>query len=181
MERLLRFNPEPFVSELEFESFEHDFENEAEMEEEFRRRGGMGRPMRFGRMAKRPLGYRMTPRTPFRKSLSRQPLRTAQGRFSGQAPFRAFGGNFRPYAMTGGQQGHPWTKRYGMPNFGRGHRGWRNPWGGANFDPVTGDDGGMPSDFVSWIQASLNNRLGLRLPVDGSMSPATRNAVRSFQ
>ncbi|MBY5406352.1 DUF2272 domain-containing protein [Rhizobium leguminosarum] len=83
--------------------------------------------------------------------------------------------------MTGGQQGHPWTKRSGKRHFGRGHGGWRNPWSGAAFDPASAYDGGMPSDFVSWIQTSLNEQLGLRLPVDGRMSAATRSAIRSFQ
>jgi hypothetical protein len=178
MERLLRFNPEPFASELEFENFEHAFDNEADMEEEFRGRGGMRRSMRPGRAATPLPRYRTPPRMPFRGSVSRPQLRTAQGRFAGQAPssFRSFGG-MRPFPTTSRQQGHPWTKRY----FGRGLGGWRNPWSGGAFEPTTGYDGGMPSDFVSWIQSSLNDQLGLRLRVDGIMSPATRSAIRSFQ
>lgn len=181
MERLLRFNPEPFGPELELESFEHSFENEADTEEEFRSRGGMGRSARpSGAFSPR---YRMPPRTPLRNSVSRSSLRTAQGRFSGQAvpSFRAFGGSSRPSSRTGGQQGHPWTKRHDKRYFSRGYGGWRNPWSGATFDPTSVNDARMPSDFVRWIQSSLNEQLGLRLPVDGSMSAATRSAVRSFQ
>ena len=37
------------------------------------------------------------------------------------------------------------------------------------------------SEQVRWTQDSLNHLLGLNLPVDGSMTQATRNAVRRFQ
>ena len=37
------------------------------------------------------------------------------------------------------------------------------------------------SEHVRWVQSSLNQILGLRLPVDGIMDAATRSAVRSFQ
>jgi hypothetical protein len=35
--------------------------------------------------------------------------------------------------------------------------------------------------FVRWVQSSLNEVLGLRLPVTGIMNAATRSAVRGFQ
>jgi peptidoglycan hydrolase-like protein with peptidoglycan-binding domain len=37
------------------------------------------------------------------------------------------------------------------------------------------------SDYVRWLQASLNRALGLRLAVDGLMGTQTRSALRSFQ
>jgi hypothetical protein len=37
------------------------------------------------------------------------------------------------------------------------------------------------SEFVRWVQDSLNRILGLQLPVDGVMRPETRQAVRDFQ
>lgn len=37
------------------------------------------------------------------------------------------------------------------------------------------------TEFVRWVQDSLNRILGLQLPVDGVMRPETRQAVRDFQ
>lgn len=37
------------------------------------------------------------------------------------------------------------------------------------------------SDYVRWIQSSLNNILGLNSAVDGIIGPQTRSAIRSFQ
>jgi peptidoglycan hydrolase-like protein with peptidoglycan-binding domain len=37
------------------------------------------------------------------------------------------------------------------------------------------------SEFVRWVQSSLNQLMGLRLPVDGVAGPATRSAIRDFQ
>lgn len=37
------------------------------------------------------------------------------------------------------------------------------------------------SETVRWVQGSLNRQRGLRLPVDGQMTPATRAALRDFQ
>lgn len=36
-------------------------------------------------------------------------------------------------------------------------------------------------DYIRWIQRSLNQILGLRLPVNGVPDPYTRSAVRGFQ
>jgi peptidoglycan hydrolase-like protein with peptidoglycan-binding domain len=46
------------------------------------------------------------------------------------------------------------------------------------------DDVPPPSDsteYVRWVQTSLNQILRLRLPKDGIMGPETRSAIRSFQ
>ena len=37
------------------------------------------------------------------------------------------------------------------------------------------------SEYVRWVQSSLNQIMALRLPVDGVMEPETRSAIRSFQ
>ncbi|MGB7947305.1 MAG: peptidoglycan-binding protein [Candidatus Binatia bacterium] len=37
------------------------------------------------------------------------------------------------------------------------------------------------TEYVRWLQSSLNQILGLNLPVDGLMNPATREALRRFQ
>ena len=71
------------------------------------------------------------------------------------------------------------------------------PWSGWDAGPTgaepSGNEpgGGAPepasiasppeSERVRWIQSSLNQIMGLRLPVDGVMGPDTRSAVRSFQ
>lgn len=183
MDRLLRFNPEPFGPELEMEYFEHEFENEADMEEEFRGRGGRRGSMRPGPAYSPPSRYRMTSRIPLRKSGPRPQFRTGQGRFGGQtgSSFRTPGGGSGPSRRGGAQQRHPWATQHSQRHFGRGYHGWRNPWRDGIIAPTVPYEGGMPSDFVSWIQSSLNDQLGLRLPVDGVMSAATRGAVRSFQ
>lgn len=37
------------------------------------------------------------------------------------------------------------------------------------------------SDYIRWVQESLNKILGLRLAVDGVIGPQTRSTIRSFQ
>jgi peptidoglycan hydrolase-like protein with peptidoglycan-binding domain len=46
-----------------------------------------------------------------------------------------------------------------------------------NEDEVNSDG----KEYITWLQRSLNKVMGLRLVEDGSMGPATRSAVRSFQ
>jgi len=58
----MRFNPEPFGPEFEFEGFHHDGGSSSEFEEEYRgRRGYAGMPA--GRFAR----YGMSPRTSLRQ------------------------------------------------------------------------------------------------------------------
>ncbi|MBO0798626.1 MAG: peptidoglycan-binding protein, partial [Blastocatellia bacterium] len=49
-------------------------------------------------------------------------------------------------------------------------------WPGLQVDQ-TGDN----SEYVRWVQASLNQALNLNLPLTGVMDDETRNAIRSFQ
>jgi peptidoglycan hydrolase-like protein with peptidoglycan-binding domain len=37
------------------------------------------------------------------------------------------------------------------------------------------------TEFIRWVQSSLNQLLGLTLPIDGIMTATTRNALRRFQ
>ncbi len=37
------------------------------------------------------------------------------------------------------------------------------------------------TEYIRWVQSSLNRILGLSLPVDGIMTPETRDAIRRFQ
>lgn len=76
-----------------------------------------------------------------------------------------------------------------MPHRPRPHR--RRVWG-YSYPPLFVDYGPESepafrtcpvrgTEFVRWVQSSLNRVLGLRLPVTGIMNAATRSAVRSFQ
>lgn len=37
------------------------------------------------------------------------------------------------------------------------------------------------SEYIRWVQSTLNGILGMRLPLNGVLTPATRSAIRSFQ
>ena len=37
------------------------------------------------------------------------------------------------------------------------------------------------SEYIRWVQSTLNRILGMKLPMNGVLTPATRSAVRSFQ
>jgi hypothetical protein len=52
---------------------------------------------------------------------------------------------------------------------------------GGSPTPPSAEPSAEGSEHVRWVQSSLNQILGLRLPVDGVMDAATRSAVRSFQ
>ena len=56
----------------------------------------------------------------------------------------------------------------------------RGPFGGAGSLAI---DNEPPegTEYIRWAQSSLNAIMGLQLPIDGIMGPATRSAVRSFQ
>lgn len=47
--------------------------------------------------------------------------------------------------------------------------------------PPSAEPSAEGSEHVRWVQSSLNQILGLRLPLDGVMGPEVRSAVRSFQ
>jgi peptidoglycan hydrolase-like protein with peptidoglycan-binding domain len=152
MDKLMRFNPEPFGPELEFEGFLHDGGSNSEFEGEYRGRRGYTRTpvSRFAR-------YGMSPRTSFR-----QPTKPAAPRSAA--------------ALRYGQKPLPKPHRHRRRRYSPGYAQW--PWDPAWSIDVSGAG---PSRFVEWIQSSLNTALRLRLPIDGIMSASVRAAIRLFQ
>lgn len=98
----------------------------------------------------------------------------------GGAPFRqGFSARRRSPAQSGGARRRPRPpQRPGRLRPARPRRRWPYvawPVGGG----VTWAGGG--SEQIRWAQDCLNRALSLTLPVDGTMSAATRSAIRSFQ
>jgi peptidoglycan hydrolase-like protein with peptidoglycan-binding domain len=52
------------------------------------------------------------------------------------------------------------------------------PTGGQPSQPEPSE---APSEYVRWVQSCLNQVMGLQLPIDGIMNTQTRSAIRSFQ
>lgn len=172
MNRLMRFNPEPFDSEFEAESpFNVSAEGETfELEDEMESRGFGGG----------------------RSSRSRASHGSSRGKASNPFGARQFGGTRFGGTQSGGKnrskqqrQPAPWPK-------GRQYRGHAYPveWPYAvepyaritpAFAEPPADPGASPSEYVTWAQNCLNGFLGLRLPVDGVMNVQTRGAIRMFQ
>jgi Uncharacterized protein conserved in bacteria (DUF2272)/Mannosyl-glycoprotein endo-beta-N-acetylglucosaminidase/Putative peptidoglycan binding domain len=152
MNTLMRFNPEPFDMEYEDESpFGLEAEGEA-FEQEEEMRGGRGRP--------RSRQFRSTS-----KGGSIKAFHPARTRFDtkGSASTR------NSVAWPKGRR-----RRWDYP-------AWDSLWPYAVADGAPADFGVLPSEHVSWVQATLNDALGLRLPVDGVMNAPTRSAIRLFQ
>lgn len=72
-------------------------------------------------------------------------------------------------------------------NIDTGRDGSREPGGGASGSGPVGEpysaaaEPPQGSEFMRWVQSTLNLVSGLNLPVDGLPGPATRSAIRSFQ
>ena len=145
-------------------------------------RGGQRRPQGG---QPRPRGGPRKPGAP-RGDLARLMLGGGQPRPRGGSK----GGKVRP---PGGARGRPHGSRCGCARCRRagGHlagcdcarcRRGRALIGRLYDGPLPFD---MPveqgSEHTRWVQSTLNNLLGLRLPIDGIMSPAVRSAVRAFQ
>ncbi|MET0527786.1 MAG: DUF2272 domain-containing protein [Microvirga sp.] len=165
MDKLMRFNPEPFDAEtfVRFET-EEIFEPEDELK---MRRGGGG----HGRSTPA-----WSPRPTFRTNVPKIP----RTRFAGNA------GSLAPkLART--------SAKHAAPNPGKNYpylsRRWRggypvNFYGPGYSSPEmtpAADLAVPPAEHVRWVQGCLNGFLGLRLPVDGIMNAATRSGVRAFQ
>ena len=93
----------------------------------------------------------------------------------------------------------------GAPRTPRGPRAASKPWpsfrqrrirrtpsiygGWGGYAPVTAAEpqaepepaSAAPSEHVRWLQSTLNRAIGSRLPIDGIMSAAVRDAIRDFQ
>lgn len=190
MNRLLRFNPEPFETDSELESAVREGNAaggpEREGEFEFGRSRGQAR---YGRSkavrtqkayakptkAKTPLPpglmkrdfikpAKLSPKLPF------LPLKSLRFRFP-TLPLVRSGWPLLPIAERPPEKPEPPEPR------GAGRPGGE-PSGGP---PPEQEPREAPSEYIRWVQSCLNQVMGLRLPLDGIMSPATRSAVRSFQ
>ncbi len=156
MDKLMRFNPEPFGPELEFQGFHHDGGSSSEFEEEYRGRRGYAKTP-AAQFARQGMSLRSSFRQPFRPQIRR--------------PAPGF-----PAALRHGQGTVPKRHFHRRRHYRPGDAQWlRDP--ASSIEP----SGRAPSRFVQWIQSSSNAALGLRLPVDGIMSASVRGAIRLFQ
>jgi Mannosyl-glycoprotein endo-beta-N-acetylglucosaminidase/Uncharacterized protein conserved in bacteria (DUF2272)/Putative peptidoglycan binding domain len=163
MNKLMRFNPEPFDTEFEAEtSFGVAAEGETfELEQEMRGRGGRSR-----------LSGSRAPQSAHRPAKARsnaQANKPAYGQYSGRS---------NPSSSQ-----MPWPKGRHSGRWGYPDR-WGYPVGVAAWpesDAPAANASALPSEHVSWVQTALNGALGLRLPVTGVMNAQTRSAVRMFQ
>ena len=106
--------------------------------------------------------------------------------------------NFRHRWASGGSRDPYWRRQWrfpdamGWPRHAR-MRHWR-PWdaGQAPYGSWTEPASGPPelypvgagpgsTEYMRWVQGTLNDLLGLQLPTHGVADAATRSAVRSFQ
>lgn len=57
---------------------------------------------------------------------------------------------------------------------------WR-PWLAEAYESEVGMGSINAPAYIRWVQAALNQVMGLRLPADGALGPMTRSAIRDFQ
>lgn len=147
-------NQQPY---LVIEPFEGEFNNQT-LEDEARRRrpfrGGRSRPTRRpNRPAPRP---GRPQRFPFKPSRRPRPI----------LPIRPI-----PY---------PYIPQQEPP-----HAAQEPSSSGSSGSPASEPTGTQPveqsTEFVRWVQTTLNQILNLQLPVDGVLNVQTRSAIRSFQ
>lgn len=103
------------------------------------------------------------------RPLGRSAVRRPMQRRSRQHPQRVQGRGRPPARKGSGRPGRR-PKRPGLRR--------RRPLIGHHY---TGLGIAPGSEFVRWVQQSLNQVLGLSLPVNGIMDSATRDAIRNFQ
>jgi peptidoglycan hydrolase-like protein with peptidoglycan-binding domain len=179
----LNFEAEPFESYAEFdgplEASDSALADEAWEEEVRRGWWGVGRSpgARFS-PRRRPVFPRSPGRPPRRRPPGRPPRRRPPGRPRPQPPI-PWPWPIRPLEPVAVPEppGSPPDAAGSPPNAA----GAASAPAGAG--PVP--DGTTPpeagSEYVRWIQHALNQIMGLQLPVDGTMGPEVRNAIRSFQ
>src|SRR5918992_3024269 len=154
------FQPGPFEAYSEGEDFEaFDAEvADGEWEDELRRFGRM--PGRVARPRMRSAPRRRPPQSRTRPPLRRpRPLKRPIPR--PQRPPRG-----RP--QPGGRGGLPFDSS-------------QEPVGTEPQEPAGAEPIERGSEYVRWVQSSLNQVLGLRLPITGVMNAAVRSALRTFQ
>ena len=157
MNKLLQFNPEPFDLEFETET-EFGLANEGksfEQEEETRGAGARSRSGQFRSTANssRVTGFR--------------PARTWRMTKKGSPERNQPSSGFQSTWPKGRRR--RWHYPVGVPGWPRAE------------EPIGRGYSPLPSDHVAWVQANLNDALGLRLPIDGVMNAPTRSAIRLFQ
>ena len=158
MNKLLRFNPEPFEDLAELQG-EYDREvefAEDEMEEERGRRRPRGRafPSRRGGIP------RKVPR------VVGDPSSVLLG--------------CRSYRRSGRYSPTPEPPQDVPP--GRDVRRAEPPGGApTGGQPPQPEPSEAPSEYVRWVQSCLNQVMGLQLTIDGIMNTQTRSAIRGFQ
>lgn len=147
----ISFEAEPF--EFEYERSEFD----GELEEEYAQRRGWRRPTRSTRPTRPGYARRPQQRRPIRRQISGYPTRPSRPRPLPPRPAR------------------PYRRRPLRPR--------RIPRPGITVirDYPVGEPSASGTEYVRWVQSSLNQILDLNLPLDGVMGVETRSAVRSFQ
>ncbi len=122
-------------------------------------------------------------RSPFRSRRSTSRFKPPRSRFRPRRlptrlkPPRSRGGSKLPSAKLGRPRPkqhpkHPHHHHFHHP------RGCRCPVCAPVVAPPLVESA---SEFVRWVQSTLNRTMGLRLPVNGIISPNVRSAIRSFQ
>ena len=166
MKNLLAYTPETFDN-LELENFEYaPLDGEIDMEEGFVR-GKQSRPRmaRIKTMPRRSIAssLRKPGRIPrFPQIPPRQPMRPL-------LPLPRIGAAASVNVFPPADDRRPSGQSNSSGNAG----------GEGSFAAAPAQD--LSSEYVRWVQETLNRALGLRLIVDGIMNRETRSAVRMFQ
>lgn len=152
MRNPFNFEPEPLRGDTTCGCRPREFEMEsAALDSEEEFRGGRRVPMRGARLRLRPF------RRPLRPP--KRPMRPPLGRPKPpcrRPPCPPYRGGWIPWPVLG------------EPGV------YREP-DGFDSEPPVG------SEYVRWVQACLNQALGLQLPVTGVIGAETRSGVRTFQ
>lgn len=184
MKRLLQFNPEPFESEFEGSSYEYNEElDNSEWEAELEIAGRRGRarsaraksfrPQRSGIKSKAPKMFR--PRTILNPYFSKQkkvPGLVVKPKI--RFPIIPFIPPVWPVFPFPGRI--PEKNEPAEP--GTSDRNGREPGSGTPPEQTPME---QSSEYVRWVQSSLNQIMKLRLTIDGILNAETRSAIRGFQ
>jgi hypothetical protein len=167
MNKLLSFTPEPFDNEQESQNLLPGGHEAEASEQEWE--GYIGATRRGGRSFRagpKPSGQRIP------LSTARQPLKLS--------PNWARPGGIKPGGRLPYIRFPLYPLASGWPYPVYPERPWERPEPGG-YSPPYQEPGEAPSEYVGWAQDCLNRLLGLQLPLDGILDPATRDAIRLFQ
>lgn len=173
----LNIQPEPFETDWEFDEASESFDTELadlEWEEEAGRRRrprpAASRARRGGRVAstKRPTKRLI-------KSRFRPPIRPPRPPIRPPRPVI-----FPTFPLPVVSVAEPRPPQPAAPAGAEPTGAAPAPAGGPPTAP-SAEPSEEGSEYVRWVQSSLNRILGLRLPLNGIMRPETRSAIRSFQ